>query len=356
MSQHRRELLEAMERVLDSGRYILGAEVEAFEREFGRQFGLNHAIGVANGTDAVALALKALMIGPGAHVATVSHTAVATVAAIEIAGATPIFVDIDPASYTMDPQALAATLQADRPIEAIVVVHLYGHPADLAAILPLAEQYGVPVIEDCAQAHGASIHGRYVGSLTEAAAFSFYPTKNLGAVGDGGLVAARDADVAARMRMLREYGWRQRYVSESHGVNSRLDELQAAFLRVRLRFLEAGNKRRAQIAALYQRALAESGLVLPSAREGTTHVYHQYVVRHPDRDGLKARLEERGIGTNIHFPIPVHLQPAYRARRAGSAGLAVTEAVAREILSLPIYPELDDAAIERISSAIHRSL
>ncbi len=350
--RHRGELLAALERVLDSGWYVLGAEVESFEREFGVQFGLSHTAGVANGTDAVAVALRALGIGHGARVATVSHTAVATVAGIEMTGASPVFVDIDPVSYTMDPQALAAALSKSGPIDAVVVVHLYGHPADLPAILPLTKSLGIPLIEDCAQAHGARIGGRFVGGMGEAAAFSFYPTKNVGAIGDAGLVATSDENVAVRLKMLREYGWKDR-ISQAPGVNSRLDELQAAILRVGLRHLEAGNRRRAEIAAAYDRGLARSGLVLPTQRIGTTHAYHQYVVRLGDRDGLRSRLEKQNIATNIHYPVPVHCQPAYRDRCCiGPAGLDASEAAAREVLSLPVYPELDDEAVARVIDAV----
>jgi dTDP-4-amino-4,6-dideoxygalactose transaminase len=354
---HRSDLLAALERVLDSGWYILGAEVDAFEREFARHFDLRHAIGVANGTDALAIALAALGVARGARVATVSHTAVATVAAIEMAGAVPVFVDIDDLSYTLDPQALAPLVDGSEPLAAIIAVHLYGHPADMPRIRQLAERAGVPLIEDCAQAHGAKIAGHYVGAMGDAAAFSFYPTKNLGALGDGGMVATADEAVAARIRMLREYGWKERYVSEVPGVNSRLDELQAALLRVRLRFLEADNRRRAAIAAAYGVGLARTGLKLPQCRSGVTHVYHQYVVRSADRDGLRSRLAARGIGTNIHYPVPVHAQPAYRDRgRAGPAGLAVTERVAREVLSLPMYAELEDAQVEEIVQAVRQAV
>jgi dTDP-4-amino-4,6-dideoxygalactose transaminase len=236
------------------------------------------------------------------------------------------------------------------------VVHLYGQPADLPAILPLAERLAIPVIEDCAQAHGARVGGRFVGSMGSAAAFSFYPTKNLGAMGDGGLVATRHEAPAAQVRMLREYGWKDR-ISRAAGVNSRLDELQAAFLRVGLGHLAAGNRRRAEIAAAYDRGLARSGLALPTQRHGTTHVYHQYVVRHRDRDGLRARLQERSIGTNVHYPMPVHLQPAYRDRcTIGPGGLGASEAAAREVLSLPMHPELDDESIAQVIDAVNAVL
>jgi dTDP-4-amino-4,6-dideoxygalactose transaminase len=353
--EHRREVLEALARVVDSGWYVLGEEVAAFEREFAQQFGLGHAIGVANGTDAIALALRGLGVGAGCRVATVAHTAVATVAAIELVGATPVFVEIEPDTYTLDPRALSAVLERAAPVHAIVVVHLYGHPADMAAILAIASRLGIPVIEDCAQAHGASIGERFVGGLANAAAFSFYPTKNLGALGDGGLVATASEETAVRLRMLREYGWKQRFISEIAGVNSRLDELQAAFLRVRRPFLEAANQRRMAIAAAYDRGLADTGLGLPIQRSGTTHVYHQYVVRHPKRDDLQSRLRQAGIATNVHYPVPVHCQPAYLGRcSVGAEGLAVTEAAAREVLSLPIYPELDDESVAEVIGAVRR--
>ncbi len=352
--QHRDEVLQALTRVLDSGWYVLGSEVTCFEQEFAREFGLNQAIGVANGTDAIALAMRSLEIPPGSLVATVSHTAVATVAAIEMAGCVPLFIDIDPATYNMSPEALTAVLEKmPGRVAAILVVHLYGHPADLPALVQIADRFGIKLIEDCAQAHGARIGARYVGTFANAAAFSFYPTKNLGAIGDAGLVAVPDEETAARARSLREYGWRQRYISETQGINSRLDELQAACLRVRLRYLQDGNLRRATIAAAYDRGLADSGLILPTQRPGTTHAYHQYVVRCHDRDGLRSRLQQRGVATGIHYPLPVHCQPAFRERYSpGPGGLEVTERVAREVLSLPLYPELDDASVAKVIETI----
>jgi dTDP-4-amino-4,6-dideoxygalactose transaminase len=361
--EHRQEVMDAVVRVLESGWYILGSEVQAFEEEFARHFDFGGAVGVANGTDAIALALRSLGIGPGDRVATVSHTAVATVAAIEMVGASPVFVDIDPATYTMDPDALAQTLESSQPlnanglpIKAVILVHLYGNPADVAAIHKIARRFEVKLIEDCAQSHGAKLDGRFVGSMADMATFSFYPTKNLGAFGDGGMVVAGDSERLQHVRMLREYGWRRRYVSDVPGINSRLDELQAAILRVRLRYLDAGNRRRAAIAAAYDAGLAHTGLVLPLKRAGATHVYHQYVVRHPDRDRLQDGLKKKGIGTNIHYPEPVHRQPAYAGRfDAAAGGLRRTDEIASQILSLPMYPELSDAMVETIIDAI-RSL
>jgi dTDP-4-amino-4,6-dideoxygalactose transaminase len=236
-------------------------------------------------------------------------------------------------------------------------VHLYGQPADLERILPLARRFGIPVIEDCAQAHGASISGKPVGSFGDAAAFSFYPTKNLGCLGDGGLVSSRHPEIAAHLRSLRQYGWREDRVSEAPGINSRLDEIQAAILRLRLRHLEDGNRRRRAIAAAYDQALRTTGLQLPRERPGSTHVYHQYVIRHPDRDALKVRLAALGVGTNIHYPLPVHAHPAYLGRcRSVSTGLQGTEAAAREVLSLPMYPELTDAGVAEVIDAVSRSI
>lgn len=354
---HRPQVMAALERVLDSGWYILGAEVRAFEHEFCEALGCRHAVGVGNGTDALALALRALGLGETHRIATVSHTAVATVAAIEMAGAAPVFIDIDPQRYTMDPLALAATLEGPDPIHGIVLVHLYGQPADVAAIRALADRHGIPLIEDCAQAHGARIGERCVGSLGDAAAFSFYPTKNLAALGDGGLVALADGECAERARALRQYGWQRRYISETTGVNSRLDELQAAVLRLRLEHLEAGNRRRIAIAAAYTAGLEDTGLSLPGCSPGTTHVYHQYVLRHPDRDQLRARLEAHGVASNVHYPLPAHQHPAYRGRCAlGHGGLTQSEIAAREVLSLPIFPELDDAAVAAVVDAVRASL
>jgi dTDP-4-amino-4,6-dideoxygalactose transaminase len=351
--EHREEVMAAMARVLDSGWYILGREVRAFEEEFARQFNYGGAVGVGNGTDAVALALRATGVRRGDRVATVSHTAVATVAAIEMIGAVPVFVDIDASTYTMDPESLSRTLEAVGPVKAIIVVHLYGCPAEMAPILRTADRFGVRVIEDCAQAHGAVLDGRFVGSMGDAATFSFYPTKNLGALGDGGMVVSSDSERVERVRALREYGWERRYISDVPGVNSRLDELQAAILRVRLPSLHAANERRAAIASIYGDGLTDSGLALPARPSAVRHVYHQYVVRHRDRDGFQARLKQRGVGTNIHYPVPVHRQPAYAGRiEAGPGGLNVTELAATEIISLPMYPELSDSTAQEIVEII----
>jgi dTDP-4-amino-4,6-dideoxygalactose transaminase len=347
------EIDAAVARVLGSGWYILGREVAEFETEFAATLGLGHAVGVANGTDALVLALRALGIGRGDRVATVAHTAVATVAAIELVGAEPVLVDIEPQFCTLDPTELEHCFATVPGIKAVIPVHIYGHAADLPSILACARRYGAKVIEDCAQAHGATLGGRVLGGFGDLACFSFYPTKNLGAFGDGGAVATRDAALAQNLRSLREYGWRERYISAVAGMNSRLDELQAAILRVRLPRLAAENARRREIAAAYDRGLAGLPIALPRRRADSEPAWHQYVVRGPDRDALQQALKASGIATNIHYPVPIHLQPAYADRLlTGPSGLAVTEAVAREVLSLPMYAQLADRDVATVIAAI----
>jgi dTDP-4-amino-4,6-dideoxygalactose transaminase len=352
---HQVEIDAALRRAIESGWYILGQEVAAFEREFAAYLGLAHAIGVGSGTDALCLALRACDVGPGDEVLTVSHTAVATVAAIEMCGATAVFVDIEPATFTMDVELLEETIKrSSGSIKAIVPVHLYGHPARITEIMEVAGHYGLRVIEDCAQAHGASLHHRKVGTFGDVAAFSFYPTKNLGALGDGGAVVTADEDVADRVRLLRQYGWKERYISTTVGVNSRLDELQAAILRVKLRHLDEDNRRRINLAQQYGDALADGkGLTLPQTVNGATHVYHQYVIRTPARDSLKDYLRKLGTGTLIHYPVPIHEQPAYAGRVKTITSLRETEQAAREILSLPLFPELRERQLETVIDQIH---
>jgi dTDP-4-amino-4,6-dideoxygalactose transaminase len=353
---HRDELLAAVTRALDSGSYILGPEVASFEQELAVYLGSGHVIGVASGTDALELALRTLGIGPGDSVLTVSHTAVATVAAIEMAGARAVLVDIEDEGMTMSPGSLEATVLALQPqhrFRAVMPVHLYGRPADMSAILAIARRFDLRVIEDAAQAHGAELAGRRAGTLGDIGAFSFYPTKNLGGLGDGGALSTNDATLTPRARALREYGWRSRYVSAEPGINSRLDELQAAILRVKLRYLDKENLRRRRIAATYDDRLAKTAYRLPAAAPDTSHVYHQYVIRSPDRDALRARLAERGVNTLIHYPLAVHQQPAYADRLATApSGLPVTEAVCREILSIPVQPELTDEEVNVVCDAL----
>lgn len=335
---HKAEIDQAVANVLVGGRYILGEQTRAFEAELAAYVGVAHAVGVGSGTEALHLALRACDVGPGDEVITVAHTAVATVAAVELCGATPVLVDIETDTLTLDPARLE---QAITPrTRAVIPVHLYGHPVDMDPVLAVARPRGLRVIEDAAQAHGATYHGRRVGALGDAACFSFYPTKNLGAFGDGGAVVTNDAKLAERVRLLREYGWAERYVSHLPGQNSRLDEVQAAVLRVKLRCLDDDNAARARLAAFYGEGLADSGLVLPTRRADVGHVYHLYVVRSERRDALRTYLERHDIGSLIHYPVPVHLQPAYRGRLPGRDTVGVTERAAREVLSLPMFPEL----------------
>jgi len=354
----REEIDAAIRRVFDGGRYILGPNVEAFEREFAAYIGLRHGIGVASGTDALILALKALDLPPDSYVASVSHTAVASVAAIELAGFKPLLLDIEPGTMTLDPKALERALEKPPgKISALLLVHLYGQSGDLDVLLPLARKHGLKVIEDCAQCHGAKWGDKHLGTLGDLACFSFYPTKNLGGFGDGGAVLADDDGLAARLRELREYGWHDRYVSDRPGMNSRLHEIQAAMLRVKLPGLDEANAHRIALAGLYDRGLKDLGLVLPARQQGGTHVFHQYVVRSKQRDALRKNLDALGVGTNIHYPVPVHLQGAYRGRLAlDPAGMANSEAASREVLSLPMFPELPEESVLRVIAAIRKSV
>jgi len=345
------EMDAAIARVLEGGWYILGNEVKSFEKEFASYIGVAHAIGVGNGTEALHLALVACGLEDSDEVITVSHTAVATVAAIELAGKKPVLVDIEPDFFTLDPQKLKSTITPRT--KAVIPVHLYGQPSNMKEILRIARQHDLYVIEDCAQAHGAMFHGKRVGSLGDLGCFSFYPTKNLGAFGDGGMVVTNNAQLADKVRLLREYGWKSRYVSSIAGWNSRLDEIQAAILRVKLRYLDADNAARSRLAKLYSEGLQKSGLALPKIRDGTSHVWHQYVVRCSDRERLQSFLSDNNIHTSIHYPLPVHLQPAYKGRMNGSGYLTETEQVAREVLSLPIYPELSLKDVKQIIKAIN---
>ncbi len=361
------EIDAAVARALASGWYILGREGEAFEAEFAAWLGNKpaapkmHAVACANGTDAIMLILRGMGIGEGSTVVTVSHTAVATVAAIEMVGATPLLLDIDPDTYTMDPDELASVL-ADPPpglppIRAVIPVHIYGQAVDLLPIKAACDEAGVALIEDCAQCHGAELGGVKLGTIGHAAAFSLYPTKNLGALGDGGILATPDAELASRISAIRQYGWKRRYISDLPGVNSRLDELQAAILRVKLQHLDRQNDRRREIAEAYDLALSHSDLLTaPIRRPGAHHVFHLYVLRHAKRDELMFSLKARGIGTGIHYPMPVHTQPAYAGRVAlGPAACTETARAAQEVFSLPMYPELTEGQVARVCATL-RSL
>jgi len=348
---HQAEIDAAIAAALGGNRYILGPQTQAFEQEFAAYLGVRYASGVGSGTEALHIAIRACGLGPGDEIITVAHTAVATVAAIELAGATPVLVDIDPVTYTIDPGRIEAAITPRT--KAIIPVHLYGAAADLNPIIDLARRRNLRVIEDCAQAHGAryASRDRAAGSYGDVSCFSFYPTKNLGALGDGGLVATSDPAIADNLNLLRQYGWRERYVSEIAGWNTRLDELQAAILRVKLRHLDEDNDKRRKLAAIYAEQLA--GVVtLPVEPANTRHVYHLYVIRHPQRDALMQFLRERGIGTAIHYPVPIHLQPAYRGRLGDAGSLPKTERAAREIVSLPMYPELSEKDVGTVAQAI----
>ena len=347
---HRMEIDASIARVLQSGTYILGPETQAFEEEFARYLEVPHAIGVGSGTEALHLALKACNIGLGDEVITVGHTATATVAAIELCGADPVLVDIDPDTYTLDPSKIKNAVT--RKTKAIVPVHLYGQPADVASILAVAQENNLKVIEDCAQAHGAVYHSRKVGSWGDLAAFSFYPTKNLGALGDGGMVVTRNGPLAKKVRLLREYGWEKRFFSVTPGWNSRLDEIQAGVLRVKLKYLDWDNRKRRALAAAYHQGLATCPVDLPRERSGSYHVYHLFVIRTSNRDSLSRFLDQRGIGTAVHYPVPLHLQPAYRGRVKISGPMTVTEEVVSKILSLPLYPELNFSRLNRVVEGI----
>jgi dTDP-4-amino-4,6-dideoxygalactose transaminase len=353
----RAELDEAVARVLDSGWFILGPEGEAFERELAAALGAREAVAVANGTDALALALRALGVGPGDEVVTTSISAAFTGLAVRMAGARPVFADVDPRTLTLDPESVAGALTPRT--RAIVPVHLYGHPADMDPILTLARERGLAVLEDACQAHGALYRGRPVGTLAGeggVGALSFYPTKNLGGLGDGGAVLVNDPDLAARLRQLRNGGQSDRYRHEVAGVNSRLDELQAALLRVGLRHLPAWTERRRALAAFYARELEGAGVEVLREQRYARAVFHLFVVRHPRRDALVAALAERGVGTLIHYPIPLHLQPAFASLGGRPGDRPVAETASAEILSLPLYPELTDEQARRVVEAVRAAV
>jgi dTDP-4-amino-4,6-dideoxygalactose transaminase len=336
-------------RVMDANQFILGAELEAFEHEFAEYCGAEHCVGVANGLDALFLTLKAMGIGRGDEIVVPSNTYIATWLAVSYAGATPVPVEPDPGTYNLDPQRIeAAITQRTR---AIMPVHLYGQPADMDPILGIARRHGLKVIEDAAQAHGARYKGRRVGALGDAAGFSFYPGKNLGALGDGGAVVTSDGKLAAGIRVLRNYGSRVKYENEVKGYNSRLDELHAAFLREKLKVLDDWNARRGHIARRLLDGLSQTRLQLPYVPQWAEPVWHLFVVRSGARDALQRALTERAIGTMIHYPTPPHLQPAYAELGLGEGSLPIAEAIHREVLSLPIWPQLTKSQVERIIDA-----
>jgi dTDP-4-amino-4,6-dideoxygalactose transaminase len=348
------DIQQAVARVFDSGQFVLGDEVAAFESEFSRYLGADHGIAVNTGTSALHLALLAAGVGPGDEVITVPFTFVATVAAIGYTGASPVFVDIDPRSFTMDVTQIEAAITPRT--KAILPVHLYGQPADMDPILAIARRHGLVVIEDACQAHGADYKGRRVGSLGDFACFSFYPGKNLGACGEAGMVVTRHARHAERMRMLRDWGQARKYQHTLRGFNYRMEGLQGAILRVKLRHLDAWTDARRSRAAEYDRFLRGSDVVRPVEMPYARHVYHIYAIRTADRAELQRSLQSHGIQTGIHYPIPVHLQEGYRDLGYVAGDFPHSEKAAREVLSLPMYPELSNIQAEVVSAAVHHDV
>jgi dTDP-4-amino-4,6-dideoxygalactose transaminase len=347
---HAPQIMAAMRRVSESGRYILGPEVEAFEREFAHYLGVDHVVGVASGTDAIEIMLRALGITQGVKVVVPSLTAVAVAAGVTRAGAELVLADCEPDTLTMCPRSLRTLLQSPdgHRIKAALVVHLYGQPANWQRLQEVADEHGILLLEDAAQAHGAQWQGRKVGTLGRAAAFSFYPTKNLGAMGDAGAVVTQDADLAERVRLIRQYGWKTPQISECTGVNSRLDELQAAILRAKLPSLESHLAKRATLAAIYAGRLA--GVTLPRVRRDCRHAWHLHVVRSANRDAMLRHLQSLGIPATVHYGCGIHQQPAY----ATGQSLPVTEKVVKKILTLPLHPYLSHEAVEFVCDAVEQ--
>ncbi len=360
-SQYQRieeEVLSATKRVYEKGRYILGEEVAAFEQEFARYCGVRYGVGVGSGTDALCLSLKAAGIGEGDEVVTTANSFIASALAISFTGAKPLFVDIDHQTYTMDPDALELFLNRRmaksgwQKVKAVLPVHLYGHPAEMSVIVEIADRYGLCVIEDACQAHGAKYGGKKVGSFGSLGCFSFYPTKNLGAYGDGGMVVTDHRGLYEKLRLLRCYGEKKKYHHTLKGGNSRLDELQAAILRVKLNHLDQWNEERRKKAALYSEKLSSLDVVRPFEKKAARHVYHLYVIRARKRDSLQAHLNRRGIETMIHYPIPIHQQWAYRELGHKKGEISLTERYSRSILSLPFFPEIRESEIDEVAAGI----
>jgi dTDP-4-amino-4,6-dideoxygalactose transaminase len=365
-TQHQRirqAIDDAIRGVLESSQFVLGPNVRALEEELATFLGVRQAVALASGTDALHLAIRACGVGAGADVLTSPFTFVATAAAISYTGARPVFADIHPGTFNLDPGCVAEVLAGKGPgprpegrLKALLPVHLYGLPADMDSLLTLARRHRLRVIEDAAQAIGAEYRGQRVGGLGDAGCFSFYPTKNLGAMGDGGLASTQDLALGESILRLRSYGGRDRYVHEELGFNSRLDEIQAAILRVKLRFLAEWNRRRRAIAARYREGFAGLGIGLAEELPDTVHVYHQFTVRVPDRNGVQKRMADLGVRTTVYYPVPLHLQPMYRELGYRAGDFPEAERAAREVLSLPIYPEMTDAQVDEVVEACKRSL
>jgi len=343
--------MEAVTRVMNSDSYILGTEVSSFEEEFATYVGVAECIGVNSGTDSIILGLKALGITRGDEVITPSHTAVATVAAIVASGATPVFADIDPISFTLNPNSVQEAITPNT--KAIIAVHLYGHPCDMDSLAQIASKNGIFLIEDCSQAHGAKWRNRKVGSFGVLACFSFYPTKNLGAIGDGGAVVTNNLEIANSIRRLRQYGWDSQKQAQVQSSVSRLDEIQAAILRVKLVDLDLANAKRRKIAENYSARLSSKNLILPTVGINAEHVFHLYVAQVENRAEIIDKLNKLDIFPGIHYQTPVHLQPAYRSLESSrKTSLRVTESIQSTILSLPMYPELTETDINRVCEGV----
>ncbi len=344
------ELDHAFANVFESGNFVLGENVRLFEEEFANYLGAGFAVGVGSGTEALHLSLKACDIGPGDEVITVPNTAVPTISAISFAGARPVLVDVTPDTYTIDTKKIEKKI-TDK-TKAIMPVHFYGHPAEMEQIMKLAEAHNLKIVEDACQAHGAQYNGKNVGTFGDMGCFSFYPTKNLGAYGDGGIVVTNDEELYNKLIMLRNYGEVKKFTSKIEGFNSRLDEIQAAVLRVKLKHLDTWTNRRREIATQYQQLLFNSNVQLPCERQWAKHVYHLFVIRTNNRDALKDYLQKRGVGTHIHYPIPIHFQEAYEKLGYKTGDFPISERNAGEILSLPIYPELTTEEVEAVAGLI----
>ncbi len=343
---HSDEIKTAIDRVLDSGRYILGGEVEAFENEFANFIETKYCVGVANGTDALHLALRAFDIGFNDEVITSSHTAVATASAIAMSGAKPIFVDIESEFYTIDTTKIKAAITPKT--KAIIAVHIYGQPCDMNTLVAIAKEHNLALIEDCAQAHGAEFNGKKVGSIGDIGCFSFYPTKNLGAIGDGGAITTNSAEIYAKIKALREYGWQNDRISHFCGFNSRLDEIQAAILRVKLKYLAKDTQKRNEIANIYFEKL-KNAVVLPKIRQNCTHAFHLFVIMIKNRDGIQEALKQDGVYALVHYNAAVHMQPAFLDTKTN---LTNTQNILDKILSLPMYPELSREEVSHVCDSL----
>ena len=348
------EINSSINKVLESGNYILGQEVENFEFEFSKYIGVKQSVGVGSGTDAIEIGLKSLGISTGDEIITVSHTAVATVSAIESSGATPVLIDIEEEYYTLNSSMLNEVYTSAT--KAVLIVHLYGQSCDMERIIQFCREKNIFLIEDASQAHGATYKERRIGSFGDISCFSFYPTKNLGAMGDGGMICTNSEDIAEKAKRIRTYGWDDNKLSIQKGRCSRLDEFQAAILRVKLQYLEESNNKRYEIALIYNNELKDTELLLPKVRLDTKHAYHLYVIKSSKREKIMNALISKDIFCKIHYPCPIHLQPAYIHRLRTSEKINITETVSNNILSLPIYPNLDSSIVSFITSEIKKVL